>query len=322
MRSARSFPWLLIVLGFTLATFAVAEAAPKAVGGLPSASRAPWIADTEECRFLGLINQYRKENGLSTLTISLTLSASAEFHSLNMATLGYFSHTLLDGTTWAQNIANFGYPSDTSRAENIAAGRATAEEVFQQWKGSPSHNANMLGAKFNAIGIGRAPGLPISPYKWYWTTTFGSKVDVPYTCPNGTGNTTDNPGALLVISGGGRTSTSTASTFAYDGDPSTSWYTLSTTPPRSAYVYVDLGSAKTIGQLQWLFSKNGSADSFKIQISSDKLTWSTLTTRTTAKAGTWQTLKVGKKARYVRFSFDNPNKDAVLGYLAEIKLYA
>jgi uncharacterized protein YkwD len=313
---------IIVALGFALTQFLEAQAAPGPGGISPQPARAPWVAETEECRFLGLINQYRKDNGVGTLTISATLSAAAEFHSLNMATLGYFSHTLLDGTTWAQNIANFGYPSDTSRGENIAAGRGTAEEVFQQWKDSPSHNKNMLDKKFVAIGIGRVMGLPISPYKWYWTTTFGSRVDVPYTCPGGTGNTADKPGTLLVISGGGRSSTSTNSSFAYDGDQTTSWHTIGSTTPKSAYVFFDLGVAKNIGQLQWLFAKNGSADSFKIQISSDKLTWTTLTTRTTAKAGSWQTLKIAKKARYVRFYFENPNKDAVLGYLAEVKLYA
>jgi hypothetical protein len=30
---------------------------------------------------------------------------------------------------------------------------------------------------------------------------------------------------------------------------------------------------------------------------------------------------VGQSARYVRFYFKNPNDDAVVGYLAEVKIY-
>jgi uncharacterized protein YkwD len=324
MRHARFPLTLLLALGFLFATLAPAVAAPQSVDDVAPADNAvSYSAEPEECKFLGIINQYRKDKGLGTLTISVTLSAAAEYHSADMAKKNYFSHTLANGTTWSQNIANFGYPSDSSRAENIAAGRGTAEDVFQQWKESAGHNANMLSPKFNAIGIGRVAGTSASKYKWYWTNTFGSRVDVAYKCSGG-GSTGggETPGSQLTITGGGRTSSSTTSTDAYDGNADTSWYTTSSGVLKAAYVYFDLGAAKNIGQIKWLFSKNGSADSFEIQISTDKSTWTKLTTRTTAKAGTWQALKVNKKARYVRFYFNNPNKDKVLGYLSEVKFTA
>jgi uncharacterized protein YkwD len=310
-------------IGILILTLTPAGAAPSyGAGDRSSANAVSWTAEPEECAFLGLINQYRKDNGLGTLTISVTLSAAAEYHSTDMAQKNYFSHTLADGTTWSQNIANFGYPSDTARAENIAAGRATAAEVFQQWKTSPGHNANMLNATFKAIGIGRAAGLPTSTYKWYWTNTFGSRVDQPYVCSDQpTGGEPPASGQLTIV-GGGRTSSSTKSTLAFDGDPNTSWYTTTLTPPRTAYVYFDLGAVKSIGQVQWLFSKSGSADAFEIQISADQSTWQTIYSGSNAGAGTWQTLKVSGKAQYVRFWFKNPNRDRVLGYLAEVRLSA
>jgi uncharacterized protein YkwD len=326
MRHFRLPITLLIAISFLAATLSSALAAPQSGEGEAVAANAvTWTAEPDECKFLGIINDYRKANGLGALTISVTLSAAAEFHSLDMAKKNYFSHTLADGTTWSQNIANFGYPSDTSRAENIAAGRGTAEEVFTQWKESPGHNKNMLSAKFNAIGIGRVAGLDGSKYKWYWTNTFGSRIDVSYKCSGNTGSTSggEKAGTVLSIAGGGRTSSSTKSTDAYDNNTKTSWYTTSSSTLKAAYVYFDLGAVKNVGQIQWLFSKNGAADSFQIQISSDKKTWTKLTTRTTAKAGTWQTLKVNnKKARYVRFYFENPNKEKVMGYLCEVKILA
>lgn len=303
-------------------SFVAAVAAPLGGSRAIETSSAAWSAESVECEFLGLINQHRKTNGLGSLTISLTLSAAAEFHSADMATNGYFDHTLFDGTTWQQNIANFGYPTNTSRGENIAAGRDTAAGVFEQWKNSPDHNKNMLSTKFNAIGIGRVK-LIGSQYTYYWTNTFGSQVDQAYACsggtPTGGGET---PGSQLTITGGGRTSNSANSQLAYDGKTGTFWYTTGSGTPSSAYIYLDLGAAKSIGKIEWLFSKSGSADSYKIQVSNDKTNWTTISNQSNGKSGSWYSKSVGKQARYVRFYFNNPNKDKALGFLAEVKIYA
>lgn len=319
----RTFVALIAAVAVFATTFVSAMAAPTGGSRTLESRSAAWSAEPVECEFLGLINQYRKSNGLGSMTISVTLSAAAEFHSADMAKNDYFSHTLYDGTTWQQNIANHGYPSDTSRGENIAAGRGTAAEVFEQWKNSPSHNKNMLASKFNAIGIGRV-ALDGSRYTYYWTNTFGSKVDQAYSCSgqSSTGGG-EKPGSQLTITGGGRTSNSVNSQVVYDGKTGTFWYTTAKSgTPKSAYVYVDLGATKTIGKIQWYFAKAGSADSYKIQISNDKKSWTTVTNQKNGKAGTWYSKSVGKQARYVRVYFNNPNKDQVLGYLAEIKVYA
>ena len=48
--------------------------------------------------------------------------------------------------------------------------------MFDGWKGSPGHNANMLGTNYTTIGIGRY-FLQGSTYGWYWTTDFGGFSD-------------------------------------------------------------------------------------------------------------------------------------------------
>lgn len=179
---------LIVVLGLVMssALSALALPAPVRVADGPSAITADtYKPDDQECAFLGIINEYRVANQLPPLTISRTLGAAAEYHSLDMAANNYFSHTLSDGTTWDQNIANFGYPSNTARAENLAAGYGDAKITFQQWRNSAGHNANMLNGKFRAIGIGRAYNAN-SKHGWYWTNTFGSTVDQPYYCDGGT----------------------------------------------------------------------------------------------------------------------------------------
>ena len=125
---------------------------------------------------LALINNYRGSNGLAPLQMTQTLSSAAEFHSGDMAARDYFGHTLSNGASWSDNMANFGYGYATYQSENIAAGNAGAAETFQQWLNSPSHNANMLNPNVTAIGIGRASSSG-SAFGTYWTTTFGGVVD-------------------------------------------------------------------------------------------------------------------------------------------------
>ncbi|MDP9369945.1 MAG: SH3 domain-containing protein [Chloroflexota bacterium] len=138
-------------------------------------------ADPEERTFLGLINNYRAANGLPGLQLSESLSGAADYHSVDMAHKDYFSHTLANGVTWGQNIANHGYTYDTYQGENIASGNESASATFDQWRNSPGHNANMLNPNFTAIGIGRAYNGNAT-YDWYWTTTFGGYVDAVLAC--------------------------------------------------------------------------------------------------------------------------------------------
>ncbi len=140
-------------------------------------SSADACVDDEEVGFLALINDHRAASGMGPLSVSASLSSAAAYHSIDMAEKGYLAHTMIDGTSVVQNMANFGYQGGT-HGENIAAGTATAVEAMQTWQGSAEHNANMLNGSFGAIGIGRAYD-PASPFGWYWTTIFGDVSDGP-----------------------------------------------------------------------------------------------------------------------------------------------
>jgi uncharacterized protein YkwD/uncharacterized protein YraI len=168
------------ILAYSLfGTGAAAAPANPAIIAAPAlaVSSADACADSEEVGFLALINEYRAASGLRPLSLSSSLSSAAAYHSVDMAANGYLAHTLLDGSTVEQNMANFGYEGGT-HGENIAAGTQTAAEAMQTWQGSAEHNANMLNASFGAIGIGRAYD-PNSQYGWYWTTIFGDVSDGP-----------------------------------------------------------------------------------------------------------------------------------------------
>ncbi len=134
-------------------------------------------AGAEESRLLELINGYRQENGLGPLVLSGVLSTSAQRHSEDMATHDFFSHSTRESSYYpsgsgpADRAAREGYPTNVYTAENIALGQQTAKEVFEDWRGSPVHNAAMLGEQYMAAGIGRVGS--------YWTADFGSVSDNP-----------------------------------------------------------------------------------------------------------------------------------------------
>ena len=128
--------------------------------------------DAEESAFLNLINNYRQTNGLAPLKLNTTLTTASKWMSQDMASKNYFSHTDSLGRDPFQRMAAFGYTANTSKGENIAAGYQTATAVFDAWKASAGHNANMLSSSYTVIGIGRAYDAR-STYGWYWTTDFG-----------------------------------------------------------------------------------------------------------------------------------------------------
>src|SRR3990170_8636467 len=130
--------------------------------------------DGEEQAFVGLINQYRAQNGLGALSVNGQLTSASLWMSQDMGANHYFSHTDSLGRDPFTRMAAFGYNYNTWKGENLAAGADTAQGAFNLWKNSPGHNANMLNGNFKVIGIARVYGAG-STYGWYWTTDFGGQ---------------------------------------------------------------------------------------------------------------------------------------------------
>ncbi|ABG03901.1 Allergen V5/Tpx-1 related [Rubrobacter xylanophilus DSM 9941] len=150
-----------------------------------SAPAAAQTYEAEELEVVRLINEYRQQNGLEPLLISDALSRAAERHSEDMGRYGFFSHITQAssyypvGADHTVRAAQEGYDYDTATAENLAYGQTTAQAVFEAWRTSPEHNANMLG-DYRVVGVGLVwvAGTP------YWTTVFGGYVD-PSAAPAG-----------------------------------------------------------------------------------------------------------------------------------------
>ncbi|MCK9518313.1 MAG: CAP domain-containing protein [Dehalococcoidia bacterium] len=163
------------------ALFAVAAAMPLFSASSPAVALtncdvADYSNDAEELEFLRIINEYRAANGRAALGISQNLNRAAQWMAADMGSKGYFGHVdSLGRDPWVR-IVDCGYP--LAGGENLAAGtyRSTAAGAFELFRGSPSHNENMLLDRYVQIGIARV-FAPNSQYGWYWATTFGTTDD-------------------------------------------------------------------------------------------------------------------------------------------------
>ena len=132
-----------------------------------------YCPDAEERAFLTLINNHRRANNRSPLSLQDQLGIAAERHSQDQANRDRGGHAGSDGSDAGQRIARAGYDWSTW-GESVFWSKpdGSAQAAFTWWKNSPDHNANMLSRSFTEIGIGRARS---SSGWWYWTTTFGAR---------------------------------------------------------------------------------------------------------------------------------------------------
>lgn len=128
-------------------------------------------------------------------------------------------------------------------------------------------------------------------------------------------------GAPLRIVASTGSAGSNASTRAHDGSADTNWATISTTTPTQAILTLDTGRSQALTGIRWKYGVSGSADQMRLQVSSDGSTWTQLVTTSNRAAGTWEGWRTSTTTRYVRLVFDNPNRDAALGYVAEVEVW-
>jgi uncharacterized protein YkwD len=204
-RSVR-LPALLLAGLVLLALLVSAVVAPPAQAGVSYSS--------EEIAFVQLLNEYRISNGLQPLLVSDMISEACDRHNSDMGKYRFFDH-YTQGSDWFavgaspwDRMAASGYNYNTYKGENIAAGYSTAASVFQGWKNSPGHNANMLGANYQVLGVSLVY-VSGSPYGSYWTTDFGGYVD-PTAHSVGSPSSTTTTSAPTTTTTAAPTTTTTA----------------------------------------------------------------------------------------------------------------
>jgi uncharacterized protein YkwD len=116
-----------------------------------------------------VISQYRRERGLSAVKSDPQLTAIAERQAKAMAASGALEHDVAG--SFASRIAAV---NAESAAENIAAGTKTWAETFRMWQKSPGHNANLLKARADSVGVAFARNEN-TRYKTYWAMVIAEK---------------------------------------------------------------------------------------------------------------------------------------------------
>lgn len=105
-----------------------------------------------------LVNEKRRELGLSPLNWNDELANAATMHSQNMAEFNFFSHRGLDNKMVSDRADAAKVGKWRAIGENIAFNRGYADPVtkaVELWLDSPQHKRNMLSSdwKESAIGI-------------------------------------------------------------------------------------------------------------------------------------------------------------------------
>jgi uncharacterized protein YkwD len=153
----------------------------------------PGTVDAEAAA--SLISQYRVDRGLKPLKLDPTLMKLAAEHAQRMAAMDRMSHTLPGEGSFSQRMAGGGFQASMA-AENVAAGQKTLAQVFEAWRKSPGHNANMLLPNISLMGI----ALAIQPggrYHTYWSLELGERYVPPAGGPGAGPGPGPGPGIMI-----------------------------------------------------------------------------------------------------------------------------
>ena len=124
-----------------------------------AATRVSYQAGSEQ-QVLVLLNQIRRQHGLSALAFSSPLRIAARGHSADMLQNGYFDHNSA-AEAWDSRI--LGYVKSSTVGETIARGRGSTGSpagLVNQWMRSALHRRVILNAGLRLVGVGVAVGTP------------------------------------------------------------------------------------------------------------------------------------------------------------------
>jgi len=154
-----------------MGVFYMAHSAKKIIllaTGLVLGSLLPASADDLGSSAQGAISSYRKQHGLSGVTVDPALMQLARQQASAMARANTMSHDV--GGSFASRI---GGASRNIAAENIAMGTKDLSSTLTMWKHSSGHNANLLKGGVSRIGIASANGGG----RTYWALILAGSVE-------------------------------------------------------------------------------------------------------------------------------------------------
>ena len=151
---AASARLVVLLAGLALAGCAVLP------GGKPPPIILVKTTAAEETEAVRLVSQYRRAHGLGAVAFDPILERAAEAQARAVAEAGELFHG-----DFLRRMTQFGDPSVA--AENLAGGTVSVGDTMDLWKASPGHNANLLRAGVNRIGLAHVD-TPGAGLKTYW----------------------------------------------------------------------------------------------------------------------------------------------------------
>jgi LysM repeat protein len=119
------------------------------------------------------VNAERAARGLPAVSWDGALAAAAQDQSSDMAAGQYVGHTGMDGSSFFDRAARYGYVM-TAGAENVVVRPdQSSYEAFQQWMNSAPHMENIVNGVYQDIGLGVAEE---NGY-YYFTMVLGRPID-------------------------------------------------------------------------------------------------------------------------------------------------
>jgi hypothetical protein len=104
-----------------------------------------------------LLNAYRVQSGVGTLTVDPALVRIATDYAGKLAEAGKFTHELEPWGGLEKRLHAAGYPYVTA-GENLGWGYRTIEQTIAGWKKSPPHDRGMKDPQMTVMGIGSVAG--------------------------------------------------------------------------------------------------------------------------------------------------------------------
>lgn len=138
------------------------------------------LSDVTTNSIITLTNQARQEQNLAKLKTNALLTKAAESKAQDMVKQQYFAHISPKGTspwTWFKQ-AGYSY---SYAGENLAIDYVSSEDVIAAWLNSPTHRSNLLGKKYQDIGVAVVSGKINGATSLVVVQMFGTPTPKPAT---------------------------------------------------------------------------------------------------------------------------------------------
>lgn len=144
-------------LDFLVVLLGVVTVFSLTTGWLETTGILGYSKDIRVDRLFTLTNEERVSQGLPPLQYNDTLAVAAQNKAQHMFTHDYWAHFGAGKSPWDFILAS-GYSYEVA-GENLGKGYMYSESLFDGWKNSPTHYANIVRPEYDEIGFAVSNGL-------------------------------------------------------------------------------------------------------------------------------------------------------------------